>query len=513
MTRANYHPACPFVAALVLVVVLVAAVAASAAARRSSAPAPAAAAALDRVIVVEGRREPGEASVSTAAMKYLPFDVPDGVTKITIRKEFDHGPDPAQKNTVDLGLFDPRGYGRGGPGFRAWQGGVPQDLVISGTAEDSSPHGVPGLIPAGRWHLAQYFLKSTPAGLGYKYTVTLSFDGPKPPKDAPKPPAYSPGVLNPKRGWYAGNLHTHTLHSDGARTLPELTRRVRDAGFDFMASTEHNSPTAHFRFPEAARAAPGLLLLHGDELTTPGGHANIIGQRPGHWFDFRMDPGDGRLPAVIDEAHRQGALFVVNHPFATCTSCTWKHPEADWAAKADAIEVWNGAWSAEDREAVDNWDRLLKQGSRLRAWGGTDYHRGEEPMVPAALVYADNLSRDRVLDGMKRGRVLLSERPRGPRVFVTPAGRPDALPGDTVRAGRDAATLPVTVRVTGGRGMTVRLVWTTGETRLPTLAGDDETLAFEVPLSGAPAGYVRAELLRPLDLVAALTNPLFIDRR
>ncbi len=463
--------------------------------------------------VVEGRREPGEASVSMSAMKYLPFDVPEGVTKITIRKELDHGPDRTRTNTVDLGLFDPRGYAHGGPGIRAWQGGVRADLVIAGTVEESSPHGIPGPLPAGRWHLAQYYLKSAPAGLGYRYTIIFDFGGSAPPKSVPPPPPYRPGTLNPKPGWYAGNLHSHSIHSDGGRTLADVARRNRAQGFDFLVSTEHNSPTAHYRFPEAARAAPGLLLLYGSELTTPGGHANILGQKPGHWFDFRMDPGDGRLSGVIAEAHHQGALFVVNHPYATCTSCTWTYPEAEWKA-ADAIEVWNGVWTAEDRAAVDLWDRLLKRGRRVWAFGGTDYHRGEDALTPAALVYAAGLAPEKVLDGMRRGRVVLSESPQGPRVLVAPAAKPDALPGDTTRVASATTSLPVQVRVTGGKGMTVRLVWSSGEARLPPVESDDVTLAYTVPLTTADArDYVRAELLSSEGGMASLSNPLFVERQ
>jgi len=462
----------------------------------------------EKVIIVQGRREPGEASVSTAAMKYLPFDVPAGVTKITIHKEFDHGPDPYQKNTVDFGLFDPRGGADAkAAGFRGWQGGAPGDFVVAGTAAECSPHAVPGMLPAGRWHIAQYLLRSSPAGLGYKYTVTLSFAGATP-KRAPDMPRYEPAGLKTAPGWYAGNLHTHTLHSDGGRTLADMVTRCRAAGFDFVASTEHNSTTAHYRFPEAAAATQGVLLLYGDELTTPGGHANIIGQRPGYWFDFRMDPGDGRLPRVIDEAHGQGAVFVVNHPFAICTSCPWRFREGEWA-KADAIEVWNGRWTAEDRQAVDLWDGLLKKGRRVWAYGGTDYHRGEDALTPASFVYSGKgLARAAVLDGLRRGRVLLSESPAGPRVWVAPTGGADALPGGAVKA-KDGD--PVAVRVAGGRGMRVRLVWSTGETTLPVGDSDDVTLAASVPPG---ATYLRAELVKnEAGDLAALTNPVFIERR
>jgi hypothetical protein len=413
-------------------------------------------------------------------------------------------------------LFDNRGTKSG---FRGWQGGSPGDFVITGEADTCSPHALPGPLPAGRWSIAQYYLVSAPAGLGYTYTVTFSLDGPKPPNSFPTPPVYSPGIVKTGAAWYAGNLHAHSLHSDGGRTFPDLIGWCADAGFDFVVSTEHNTPAAHFRFPEAAKAHPSVLLIYGDEFTSPGGHANITGQKPGYWFDFRIDPGDEKLPDVIRQAHSQGALFTVNHPFAPCTSCPWTYPAKEWD-KADAIEVWNGTWTADDRKATDLWDSRLKIGQHLRAFGGTDYHRNDNALVPAACVYADSLSTPAIMDGLRQGHVILSESPKGPRVFLSPSASDiktsPILPGDTIRPPKAGESLRLSARVTGGNGLSLRVVWATGEAIFP-INGDDTIVPITIPASNKPLLYVRAELLRGTDkpaeaTVAALTNPLYVSR-
>ncbi len=463
----------------------------------------------DATLIITGRREPGEALVGTRAMKYLPFDVPEGVSRIAIHREFDHGPDATRKNTVDFGLFDNRGVVNG---IRGWQGGAPGDFVVTGDSQTCSPHAIPGPLPKGRWFIAQYYLVAAPAGLSYRYTVTFSFGGAAPPRNFPAPPPYDPGVLKNEAGWYAGNMHAHTIHSDGGRTLPDMVRRCADAGFDFVVSTEHNSPTAHYRFPEAARANPGVLLLYGDEWTSPGGHANITGQTPGYWFDFRVDPGDGKLPAVIAEAHRQKALFTINHPFAACTSCTWLYPSSEWAT-ADAIEVWNGVWTPEDKRAVDLWDGLLKAGRRITALGGTDYHRGEDALIPATLVYAKNLSRSAVMDGLRGGHAYLTEGPRGPKLLLSLPGQL-ALPGDAVRVKGDTAQ--VEVKIEGGDGMRLHFIWADGEATVPVV-GENAIVLQTVPLrasgtAGAKRNYARAELWRSPSSLAALSNPMYFNR-
>lgn len=458
---------------------------------------------LERTIVVEGYRPPSEAVVGTAAMKYLPFDVPEGVTKIAVRPFLDHGDDPKLKNTVDLGCFDPRGYGPGGPGFRGWQGGAGNGFDLTGSPDTTSTWYLPGPLPAGRWYLAQYFLKSTPSGLKYKYEITFSFDGPKPPAKMVPPPRYQPGVLNEKADWYAGNLHCHSLHSDGGRTLVDLAKRNREFGFQFMASTEHNTPAAHREFVHVSHEVPDLLLLEGTELTTPSGHAGIIGQRPGYFWDFRTQAGDGGLPRLLAEVAKQKAIFIVNHPFAMCTSCPWLFKPAEWA-NATGIEVWNGAWDPTDDKTVEWWDSLLRQGAHLNAYGGTDYHRGEDPLTPVAWTYAKNLSQGAVMEGLRRGRVTLSRDVKAPRVEMWLDGK---MPGETVSPRREAS---LKVRVERGEGKHLYIYSSAGLVSDRVLDKSDTT--YTTHLSTTDIRFVRIELREdgPHSAMLALTNAVFV---
>ncbi len=126
---------------------------------------------------------------------------------------------------MDTGIFDPRGHGvpgsaqgGGAPGFRGWQGGTSDDLLLTTEFETISPQCLPGPVQPGQWHLAQWFIKSTRAGLGYRYRIELSTNGPPAPGSIPEPDIYDPGVLNHGPGWYPGNPHAHKIHSDGSRT-------------------------------------------------------------------------------------------------------------------------------------------------------------------------------------------------------------------------------------------------------------------------------------------------------
>jgi predicted metal-dependent phosphoesterase TrpH len=459
----------------------------------------------EQTTVIEGRLPEEAAAWNTSSLLYLPFDVPPGATRIHIRRDIT----PLVRQKVALLLYDPRGHGPGGPGFRGYQGAVNIDaeLTITGDTATCTTWYQPGPLQPGRWHIGQWYVAPTDGGLDYQYTITVGFDGPPPPDDFPPVPAYRPGVVRPDSGWYAGSLHCHTVYSYDThisgtpRTALELIDRHADAGYDFVCITDHNSARAHHDLAAIAESHPDMLLLFGNELTTLNGHANTLGIAPGARFDFRLVPGDGRIPAIIADAHAQDALFVVNHPFQNCPDCAWRYPDHEWE-NADAIEVWNREWSETNRMAVDWWDKMLKAGRRIPAVGGSDYHRGDSPLSPATWVYAADLSRESVLKAVREGRSFLTDGARGPGICLTANDGP-ALPGD---ARQWTAALPVSIRVVNGGGTSLRLIHHAGEDCF-AVDGDDVTLSHSVP-PGRNA-YVRAELTRPNGDMAAMTNPIF----
>jgi hypothetical protein len=80
----------------------------------------------------------------------------------------------------------------------------------------------------------------------------------------------------PGRFW-RGNLHTHSTHSDGALPPDQISRLYQEAGYDFVAITDHFR--AVYGFPltdtQGLRTSTFTTLL-GAEL-----HAPRTGARPG----------------------------------------------------------------------------------------------------------------------------------------------------------------------------------------------------------------------------------------
>ena len=77
----------------------------------------------------------------------VPFEVPDGIVEIAVQFEYDKR---NQRTTLDLGLWDPRG-------FRGWSGGSRSSFVIS--AREATPGYLPGAITVGTWRLVIGFAR------------------------------------------------------------------------------------------------------------------------------------------------------------------------------------------------------------------------------------------------------------------------------------------------------------------------------------------------------------------
>src|ERR671939_1214790 len=82
---------------------------------------------------------------------HVPFDVPPGVRALHVRYDYSEripsDPRLGGGNTLDIGLFDPRGIGPSSPGFRGWSGS--HKLAFSLTERWATPPYSPGPLLAG----------------------------------------------------------------------------------------------------------------------------------------------------------------------------------------------------------------------------------------------------------------------------------------------------------------------------------------------------------------------------
>ncbi|MEU7224351.1 CehA/McbA family metallohydrolase [Streptomyces chrestomyceticus] len=443
---------------------------------------------------------------------YLPVEIPDGVREIAVSYTYDRPATPpgTPGNACDIGIFDARGTDLGGRGFRGWSGGARTEFFLR--ADDATPGYLPGPLDPGTWHIALGPYTVAPQGLTYEVTITLRYG----PPSAPPVPSYPPQRAKGRgRSWYRGDSHLHSVHSDGKRTPAQIASLARAAGLDFITTTEHNTTSSH-------RAWDGLwgddlLILTGEEITTRNGHVVAMGTDPGVFIDWRYRARDAVFGRFARRVHRAGGLVVPAHPHATCIGCNWKFGYEE----ADAVEVWNGPFTLDDEVAVAEWDNALVahthgRGRFLPAVGHSDAHRDPDVIgLPQTVVLADDLTRDAILTGIRKGHTYLAESAALTLTFTATGPKGEhATIGDRLPV-RDSAKVTVRLDVTGAPpGTTIRLLTDQGQRFTAPATGT--TTWHTTP---ANAAYVRAEVRHPATTagapgpMAAMTNPIFLGRR
>jgi hypothetical protein len=351
------------------------------------------------------------------------FAVPDDIERVDI--DFAHD-GQGVRTVVDLALYDPKE-------FRGASGSNKTSLTIGSV--DATPSYRPGSIPSGTWKLILGF-PNVRASVGlpgkgspvtrYDIVVRMHRAGGSLPDSA-----FTKAPIRVGQDWYRGDFHSHTAHSDGScasrrgQRVPCPSFKTIEAAeheqLDFIAVTDHNTNAHYNGLRELQPYFDNLLIIPGMELTTFGGHANVLGIDS--WPNFlKPESQDSDIAAVFLETHRRAGLVVINHPGLPsnedCMGCGWSS-QSGWE-HVDAIEVVNGGsllrfGSAEGPfSALEYWQRLLNRGHRLTALGSSDSHDPTavpEKQVPIgrprSVVYASELSQRALFEGVRRGRVFV----------------------------------------------------------------------------------------------------------
>ncbi len=87
----------------------------------------------------ESRKVRGHLPNGAPDFVHLPVQVPRGVRELAVSYSYDRPavPSGTPGNALDIGIFDERGTGAGGRGFRGWSGGFRTEFAIS--AERATP--------------------------------------------------------------------------------------------------------------------------------------------------------------------------------------------------------------------------------------------------------------------------------------------------------------------------------------------------------------------------------------
>jgi hypothetical protein len=402
---------------------------------------------------------------------YVPFEVPAGTTRIELK--FTARRD--ETSQLDYGLLDPTCTEfPSATGLRGWTGHARETFFVA--TDDATPGYLHGPIEPGIWR-ALVGMSAVPAeGLPLRLEVTLD--------SAPRPVKPQPVRTAPVRkgaGWYRGDLHCHTFHSDAKGSPETLHAAAKQAGLDFLAVADHNTITQRQYFYPAS--SPDLVFVRGTEVTTPAGHANAYGLDG--MVDYRITEPEHAL-LLADHVHARGGLLSVNHDKPTIP---WRYE----LPQVDCMEVWQSTWIEWNWITLNRYQHRLAAGLRISAIGGSDWHQPREvqpesPYVlarPTTVFYLEELSEAAILKAMKAGHAYITEDPKGPHLSITADGQPM---GSVMRRARE-----VVATVKGAAGDRLSWIDASGEIESVVIPSDDCTLKLSAP--DRIATFIRAEIV------------------
>jgi len=218
--------------------------------------------------------------------------------------------------------------------------------------------------------------------------------------------------------WLKGNLHTHTLNSDGDSTPDDVVRWYRERDYQFLVLTDHNYLTSVDGLNALHGADDKFLVVKGEEVT------GRVGTKPIHVNGLDVSRFVEPPAAATTVAHMlQGMVDAIRDARGVPSI---NHPNFGWAITPEELgevqrtrlfEVFNGHPTVNNLGGGDvpgleeTWDRILSSGKLLYGIAVDDAHyfkRPEDPTAPRpgkgwVFIRSPRLEARALLEALERG--------------------------------------------------------------------------------------------------------------
>ena len=212
--------------------------------------------------------------------------------------------------------------------------------------------------------------------------------------------------------WFKGNLHTHTINSDGDSPPYDVLAWYKRHGYNFIAITDHNTFTDPAQFD--TNSSDNFLLIGAEEITNSlTVHVNAIG------IDREIPPQTGAtvtalLQTSIDAVRRAGGVPLINHPnFVWAFTATEMLPlqNVGLLEIASGHPTVNHQGDGQTPSSEQMWDELLSAGMRIFGVAVDDSHNFREeftmdrpnPGRAWVMVRASALNRENIVRALNEG--------------------------------------------------------------------------------------------------------------
>ena len=206
--------------------------------------------------------------------------------------------------------------------------------------------------------------------------------------------------------FFKGNTHAHTTNSDGRVSPEECMRQYKEAGYDFLALTDH-------WFVGEEKQYRDMLVLPGVEydFTFPTQVLHLVALYP----DAKQADGIRRgmdHRDVIAHVNRAGGVVIAAHP-------AWSMNTTEFLCSLDGVEiaeVYNTMsgepFNGPRADSENLLDVAAANGKlfNLAAADDSHFYQGEQ-CVSYLMVQAAELTVPAILDALKKGRFYSSQGP------------------------------------------------------------------------------------------------------
>ena len=206
---------------------------------------------------------------------------------------------------------------------------------------------------------------------------------------------------------YKAILHCHSTRSDGKFSPQDAIKLYREAGYDIMALTDHNTPPSL-----EGLDSMGMCLLPGAEIHPMNPRHNM------RWHivalgipgDFNCDH-DQEAQEVVTNIKAADGYAICAHPYW----CGFDMNDLQAIRGFDALEIFNTSCIPIGRSVSDMvWDEMLQAGHRLSATAVDDMHTREHAFQGWINILAEENTPEAVMNALKKGCFYSS---RGPEIY------------------------------------------------------------------------------------------------
>lgn len=225
---------------------------------------------------------------------------------------------------------------------------------------------------------------------------------------------------------YKGNLHSHTINSDGHLTPMEAKKLYKENGYSFLAFTDHEIYTDYrnelndtdFIILPGIEASSNLVVgkrrkknhhllgILGTSQMQKESKKPIFNHLETLTPPIIFDEWDGKKEAqrLANELFDRGMIVTYNHP-------AWSRVDIDEFSELEnvwGLEIYNYGTEIECALGFDtaSWDKLLTNGEDILGFASDDNHNSEklpDSLGGAIVVCTDKLTHDTIIKAILAG--------------------------------------------------------------------------------------------------------------